>query len=299
MKMVQTSLLLMVLNIMAIAPAGCQQPGSTIQLTGSTPGDASILLSLHIPQTATVDFIRWNLQLATGETFQLEIVYGESQPNTLGFKHGGSKKAFTGRLEILQHSPYQKVYQLISNELNGNIRLAQLDNNTFHVLDDQYELMAGNGGWSYSLTNAKASEPGEIMLSGKAKAPVGTRLTYEGRTPCQDMARLHKEMQVSDECFKIKWKLVLNRDAETNQPTTCSIRNIADNEPRDITGTWTETKVGDATHEMLLYKISVPNLRDPLVLWVASDKVLYFVDQQNLLLNGNGDFSFVMNRNMN
>ena len=71
---------------------------SRIVLVGSTPGDALIKSLLTIKPEKQIDFIRWDLSLNEAENgsknFVLNIVFGEGQPNTRGFKGGGEKLSF-------------------------------------------------------------------------------------------------------------------------------------------------------------------------------------------------------------
>lgn len=62
---------------------------------GSTPCDPNIKTILQIPAGTVCDFTRWELTLQGDQeasAFLLNISYGESQPNTLGFKGGGAQR---------------------------------------------------------------------------------------------------------------------------------------------------------------------------------------------------------------
>jgi hypothetical protein len=103
-------------------------------------------------------------------------------------------------------------------------------------------------------------------------------------------------MKASDACFKIKWKLTLMRDSVTYQPTTCIIRNIVDNQPRDIMGRW-EIVMGTATNpHAIMYKITVYNLAEPILLFAGDDNVLFFINKHHEPMIGNKDFSFTVNQ---
>lgn len=64
-----------------------QKKNDKTVLLGCTPGDDLIISQLSIANETIIDFIKWDLTLdnSNHNTFMLNIVYGESQPNTLGF----------------------------------------------------------------------------------------------------------------------------------------------------------------------------------------------------------------------
>lgn len=269
---------------------------SEINLTGSTPGDQPIKTLLKIPAETKVDFIRWNLLLNDKNAFVLDINYGESQPNTLGFKKNGKMKTFKGSFSVSEVGNFKEVYRLKSSGFLSEILMVKLNDNIFHLLTSQNQMTPGNGGWSYSLNRAEPVKNDEISLSSYTNENKSTPLVYEGRTPCKEMADEHPEMKASSSCFKIKWKMTLNRDSVTNKPSTCSIRNIADNHPRDIIGTWEIVKGTPKNPTAIIYKIKVDNLSDPILLFAADDNALFFLDKNYEPMIGNKDFSFTMNR---
>ena len=74
-----------------------------IKFVASTPCDEQIKSIFKIPSDIKVDFIRWDLNLkntkSENQTFILNIVYGESKPNTLGFKVN-HEKTIEGEFKI-------------------------------------------------------------------------------------------------------------------------------------------------------------------------------------------------------
>src|SRR5688500_3542173 len=112
-----------------------ERPGtvrSTTQvvLVGSTPGDELIKSILSIPIDRTVDFIRWNLVLnnrdSNQNTYSLDIVYGESQPNTLGYKGGGEKLSFEGVFTISKKGAENingPIFHLESSKLPSKLKM--------------------------------------------------------------------------------------------------------------------------------------------------------------------------------
>ncbi|MBB6327532.1 hypothetical protein FHS59_003175 [Algoriphagus iocasae] len=267
-------------------------------LIGSTPGDDLIKTMLAIPNQTKVDFIRWNLILDNENVFTLDITYGESKPNTLDFI-SAEKQTFNGTYSIVNNrekNGFKEIYQLKSDGLPGIISMTQISENLFHILTPQNKLMNGNGGWSYSLNRKVAVDSGEILISSPIPDDKSLQQVFDGRTPCQEIAAGHPEMKVSITCFKLKWKLTLNRDSVTHLPTTCTIRTVVDNQPRDVSGTWAIIK-GTATNpEAIIYKIHANDLAEPISLLLGDENVLFFLDQDNIPLIGNEDFSFTMNK---
>src|SRR5688572_18888088 len=216
--------------------SAAEKPSPEFVLVASTPGDEPIKSKLAIPAETKVEFIRWELTLrdiqAPEDTFMLNINYGEGQPNTPGFKNGGEKRSIAGTYTIT-HSVNQtingEIYHLKSAQLTAEIAFVKLSNNLFHLLTSDGELMIGNGGWSYSLNR-------KPLLKPAAELPSLTRTTtlfidtarqviFDGRTPCQPFASEHL-VNVSSACFKKKWRIILNRDPVTHEPTTYTMRKI-------------------------------------------------------------------------
>jgi len=271
---------------------------SEIIFIGSTPGDETVKTMLTIPAEIMVDFIRWSLTLDNKNSFVLNIHYGEAQPNTLGFKGDGEKKTFKGTFSVSGNKNFKEVYHLKSPDLFTEISIAKLNENIFHLLTSQNQLMVGNGGWSYSLNRKEPVQNNEISIASKIGEDKSQQLVYDGRTPCQEIAKEHSEMKETSSCFKIKWRLILNRDSITHQPTTCTMRNVVDNQPRDIAGTWEVIKGTAANPDAIIYKIKVDNLVEPHLFLVGDDNVLFFLDKNNKPMIGNKDFSFTLNKKL-
>lgn len=269
-----------------------------IDLVGSTPGDASVKSMLSISADTEIDFIKWDLKLDGKNAFVLNITYGASQPNTLGFKGGGEKKTIKGSYLVTKNrdNPFKEVYRLRPDDLSEKISLVKISENTFHILTSENKLMIGNGGWSYSLNRKIPFDSGKILISSPVPDDTSLQLVFDGRTPCREFVTEHPEMNASPSCFKLKWRLILNRDPLTHLPTTCIIRNIVDNQPRNISGKWKIIK-GTATNpNAIIYSVVVDNLAEPVLLLVGDENVLYFLDKNSELLTGNENFGFVLNK---
>ena len=269
-----------------------------IHLVGSTPGEESIKSMLSISADANIDFIKWDLKLDSKKAFLLNITYGESQPNTLDFRGDGEKKIIKGKyfITINQDNPFKEVYRLMLDDSPEKISLLKLSENTFHILTFENKLMIGNGGWSYSLNRKEPIDSGKILISSPMSDNKSLQIVFDGRTPCQEFVTEYPEMNASPSCVKLKWKLILNRDSLTYLPTTCIIRNIVDNQPRDIIGKWEIIKGTKTNPNAIVYSVEVDNLTEPILLLVGDENVLYFLDKKRELLTGNENFSFALNK---
>lgn len=267
-----------------------------INFIGSTPGDESIKTQLGIEANTKIDFIRWDLKLSPENSFILNIQYGENQPNTLGFTGGGQSKVYIGNYTIVKKEN-KEIYQF--KTINLKLSMIRLGNNLFHILTPENKLMVGNGGWSYTLNN-KVPVQKEFKLPNLSEYNKSTQdpiaqVIYDGRTPCQEFAMEH-QMNVSQACFKLKWKLTLNRNPFHFQPTTYSIRKVVDNTPKDITGTWTIVKGTEVNPDAIIYQLDPDKPNQTISLLVVDENILYFLHRNQELFIGNGDFSFTLNK---
>lgn len=271
---------------------------NALVFTGSTPGDAQIKRILRIPEQTTVDFIQWNLVLEKDHQFTLAIHYGESQPNTLGFKNGGRKYTTKGSYKVSSTTHFKELYHLQASDLVDKISLVKLSENVLHLVTPAGEFMNGNGGWSYSLNRKKAIESNTIMIRSSDRQETAAQVIYDGRTPCREIAAEHPEMKVSAGCFKLKWQLILNRDPITYKPTTFSIRKVIDGKAQQIYGKWTIQKGTGALDGQIMYIIEPDKPAESISFLVADAHVLFFLNKMNQPYIGNSDFGFAMNRKL-
>lgn len=276
--------------IISLLLYACKALSSDITLVGSTPGDEQIKSLLAIPADSKIDFIRWNLVLNTQHTFSLDIVFGESKPNTMGFK-ADNKLSIKGEYNI-----NGAIYQLTSKQLPAGISIIKLNANVFHLLSPQKELLPGNGGWSYTL-NRKP-----VLNEGSAGLPVLTQLAtdtarqiiFEGRTPCREFADEYN-LSVQPDCFKLKWKLVLNKDPKTLQPATYLLYRTNTRESI-ITGNWAIGKGVPSNPNAIIYQLDPDQPEKSISLLLGDENVLFFLHKDKQLYTGNEDFSFTLNR---
>jgi len=281
-----------------------------VVFAGSTPGDEEIKSQLGIPYSAKVDFIRWNLILnsdnSTINTFALNIVYGEGQPNITGFKGGGIKLSFEGEYTVSQTKNDHlagEFYHLKSVNLPVEIRLLKLNENVLHILTAQYQLMIGNGGFSYNL-NRKDPIPAAPVnvsslqsLSSYPKTDSVLLGVFDGRTVCSaDLLQLNG---IKRGCNRIKWQLTLFQDPQTHTPATFQIKSVyvgVDDNVYTKTGKW-EIKQGiNSTPIVYLLKPEGDTRSVALAFLKADDNILFFLDKDLNLMVGNGDHSYTLNR---
>lgn len=277
-----------------------------IVLIASTPADSLIKTAFNINQATLVDFIRWDLKLKTGDnTFDLNINYGESQPNTSGFKKGGEKQAIKGTFTVSKSEKGEllgDVFELKSPKNQTFISFVKINDNLFHLLTSNKKLMVGNGGWSYTL-NRKNPLPNVSPTLPNVTPSVSllktTRLrdTFDGRTPCVDFAAQYL-LNVSQECFKLKWRLILYRDSVTKLPTTYALNRIL-HRSSAIVGKWSVHKGFGNNPDAVTFQLDPEKQRESLFFLVGDDNVLFFLDKKQQLFVGDNNFSYTLNRKLN
>lgn len=283
------------------------KPSFDMVLIASTPGDSLIKSALGIDQNRLVDFIRWDVGLNVSavegsRNFELHINYGESQPNTMGFKNGGEKKTVKGTFTISKSSNSElmsDVYNLTTSDNLIQISFIKLNDNLYHLLTPNHTLMVGNGGWSYSLNrkeslkNASSSLP-ILTPSVSLLKTGGFSEIFEGRTPCSDIDYVYN-LNANSGCLKIKWKLTLLRDSITALPTTYIVQRTQ-HRLNDIVGKWTILKGYGNNADAVVYQLDADQPDKTFYLLVGSDNVLFFLDKKQQLLVGDSNFSYTLNR---
>lgn len=270
---------------------------ATFELQASTPGDSLIKTMLNIEQSFPVDFIRWHIFLEPeGHTFELNISYGIGLANTLGFTSDGRKKSIKGSYQV-RNSTHGKVFQLKSQDNSVAFSFLQLNEDLYHLLDTDQKLLLGNGGWSYSL-NRKGSSTAQSQLPILATPASLSSFkplvaVFDGRTPCSELAQDYN-IPVSNECFKLKWRLTLYRDSSTLQPGKYTLTRIF-RRANAIEGTWSMVQKGEA----VIVQLHPKDPRDEALQFLVGDEnVLFFLDKKQRLLVGDENFSFALNRKL-
>lgn len=263
---------------------------------GSTPADDEIRTTLRIPNDGVVEFIRWQLTLNNDRTFKLELMFGESKPNTRDFKNGGRTLRLNGQYTLADSDGPQPVFDFIISGSAGSLKMVQVNANMLHIIGRDGKLMTGNGGWSYVLNNIKPRQGGNVHYRSRlAVSNFSPEEIYEGRTPCQDIAHEY-QLGVSEECFKLKWRLILNRNPETGSPTTYRIRKVVDNVPRDVTGKWRVIEGTASNPRAVVYQLDPDKPETSMFFLAADENILFFVTKELEYFDGNVDQSCALNR---
>ncbi len=308
--MATNRLILTVLLIFWTTFNACSQANTSTQpatvFVGSTPGDSFIRPLLNIPDKITIDFIRWDLALQNKEnkanTFTLNIMFGEGQPNTLGFKGGGEKRSFKGKYTVFENKDGMlngEVYQLKTDNSRTAISFIKLNDNLLHLLTPDNKLAVGNGGWSYTLNRKEPQVHISSGLPSLTTCPsllkdTARQIIYEGRTPCLDLARDY-HFRVSNDCIKLKWKFILHRDATTFQPTIYTL-DWTLSRSQTIQGKWKIINGLGPNSNVILYQLDPDKPNMTLSFLVGDKNVLFFLNKENQLFVGDSNFSFTLNR---
>jgi hypothetical protein len=258
-------------------------------LVGSIPGDAIAKYMLAIDQSENVDFIRLRIMLNEGDRrFDLRAVYGIGKPNTRDFENGGKTLAIKGDLEMIE-SGRHLIYRLVNQEEGVDLSMMRINDQIFHVLSPNGRLLTGNGGWNYTISLDGDKKKVSSELPNERKVEIlkdPATIVFAGRTPCVEIAR---ELKISfeEECFKLKWKLTLNRDPETGSPTTFQLqRTFRRSEP--IAGKWSIVKDAGS----VIYRLDAGD--GSRMSFLRFDDSLFFLDNAGRLIKGNEDFGYTL-----
>jgi hypothetical protein len=127
---------------------------------GSTPCDSLIRKSSGIPSGALCEFIKWNIEIDElrndSGIVRISYNYGESQPNTNGFKRGGTTKQVQGKIySIESETSGGRRFHVRSNDSVVELWLTEMDKNIFLFTDADGKLLVGNAGFSYVLNRVR------------------------------------------------------------------------------------------------------------------------------------------------
>jgi hypothetical protein len=247
-----------------------------VSYTASTPAGKQIRNFLGISPSDSIDFIRWLLKIKDAKEFIISCNYGLSKPNTNGFVHE-NKVAFSGTI-----TPKDDV--LILNYEGNTQGLQILNDNILHLLNNDGTLMAGNGGWSYTLNAMTQVSTKEINLKHQAVS-FKDSILFEGRTPCKGI----EEMMLGKtrpECYKKKWLVYLYKNAPTSG--TYRIGSTAGS----YKGKW---KLKEDAAGKTVYTLELNNGRTLNLLHVDNN-IVYLMNPNGELMVGDHDFSYSLNR---
>lgn len=266
------------LSLFASAVAGAKGP----TFTGSTPAHILIRNFLEISTTDSIDFIRWKLEIDSGN-FQLQCKYGLAQPGTPGFSNEQSV-TIVGQLTKRENHYYLK-------HKNKSISLLEVNANLFHFLDGDGRMLTGNGGYSYALNSTHP-----VLQDGFKIRSVHTSgknpQVYEGRTPCSELSAL-LGLNKSEACNKMKWYFLFYTDSVTGKPSYFLMSGMGYRKDSMARGHW-QMKTDPNGH--IIYQVYFDQWIRPLNLLKGDDNILFFTDANGRLLVGNENFSYTLNR---
>lgn len=251
-----------------------------IKYTASTPAAPLVRNFLGISLTDSIDFIRWNLSLE-GNQYSLKCNYGIGKPNTNGFINGGKKIEFNG-----EYREEKNVY-LLQNK-NQSLKLAELNANLLHILNNDNNLLIGNGGWSYTLNNLAPALTDQLNLPA-SQTRFKDSLVFEGRTPCG----VPGIIQPGKECYKLKWWIVLYAGGKESNSGKYYMLGTPWYEQGGKRGNW---KLITRQDGKIIYQLNDETNKPFIHLLKLDNGVVIFTDLNGNLLVGDHDFSYTLNR---
>jgi hypothetical protein len=117
---------------------------------------------------------------------------------------------------------------------------------------------------------------------------------FDGRTPCQELAKYLNEQQRM-ECIKIKWRLTLYKDNPATNSGNYSLQGFVYKKDHPREGRWQIIKGTPSNPEAIVYRLEQEG-EETLYLLKADDNILFFLDHDKNIMVGNRDFSYTLNR---
>jgi hypothetical protein len=168
------------------------------------------------------------------------------------------------------------------------LKLAELNSNLLHILNDDNTLLIGNGGWSYTLNNTAPAISGQIN-SIPAQTLMKDSMVFEGRTPCG----VPGIIPPGKECYKLKWWVVLYAPVPGSATASYYINGTPWREAGGKRGTW---KIVTRNNGRIIYQLNDENDKPFIHLLKLDDGVVIFTNEKGNLLVGDHDFSYTLNR---
>ena len=284
-----------------------QMPESS-EFVGSTLcGEMARSFLGGLPAGAPCHAITWRLTLGptrNGTSIaSVRAVYGippASNPNQMV---EGPKVALDGAWEMIAsaNDAVAPLYRVTIDRPRRSLSFVRITHDLIHLVDDGGRLMVGNGGWSYTLNRAeRAEKPGNPSNAPEMSYTISARGTgrtvfgvFEGRTPCAGIAQ-ELGIQPPAGCMKVKWRITLNQDPETSEPTTYKVEGSLHRQ-RAREGRWRIYRSSNLP-QTVLYELAPTSAEKPLVLLKVDDNLLFFLNQRHEALVGNAEFSYTLNR---
>ena len=246
--------------------------------TGSTPAAPVVRSFFGISQNESIDFIRWQLTLSD-DHYKLVCNYGVGKPNTSGFMNGGKHIEMSG---LLKREKSQ--YRLMN--VGKTLALAEVNNNLLHILDSEGHLIAGTGGWSYTLNNLDPIPSAQSAWLGQPVA-IKDSISFVGRTPCGVAGFADRK-----ECYKLKWAVVFYKGG-TAGSGKYRLWGSPWYKEGGRRGAW---KMVEEKDHRIFYLLNDDKGNEFARLLTLDENILAFTDAKGNLLVGNPDFSYTLNR---
>jgi hypothetical protein len=233
----------------------------------------------------------WNITFNTDKTYTLTANYGMSQPNTMGIKNGGTQVKMSG---TWTQEPETGIINLTSNS-GHQVSFLKITDGLIHLLDNEREMMTGNGGWSYTLNkvNSNLSADNNYFHKNSDKLISGV---FEGRTPCQDFLLAFTKSSVNspEGCQRIKWLITFYPDKVTGKPTKYV---FALPDRRESHRGTIEIINGTSTNpDAVVYRLNPDGNGQVIYLLKVNDNNLFFLDDKMNLLVGTKSLSYTLSK---
>jgi hypothetical protein len=249
---------------------------------GSTPAHKVVRDFLQISLTDSIDFIRWRIEMDAG-IYKLQCRYGLAKPGTPGFSNEQSV-AFDGQLSKSGH------FYFLKHKGQG-VSILEVNANVLHFLDNNNQMLIGNGGYSYALNNTDPIKVDAFNIPA-IQTSIKSPLVFEGRTPCRDLPAL-LGLNKSEACNKMKWYFLFYTDTITGKPSYFLMGGMGYRKETMARGTW---QIITEKDRRIIYRVYSDKWVRPLDLLKGDDNILFFIDVDGRLLVGNEDFSYTLNR---
>jgi hypothetical protein len=249
---------------------------------GCTPVESTVRKFFGISLTDSIDFMRWKLRLQY-DSYNVTVEYGLGKNGTPGFTNG-KQIVLTGKLK-------REGNHVDLVNITRTLSILLINKNLLHLLDEKQNLLIGNGGYSYGLSNVRVVKSDQINIPIR-KYTLNDYQVYEGRTPCQELSAI-SGMNKRPECNKMKWYMILYTDPKTHQPSYYLKGGRAYRKETMDRGKW---NISSGKDGRTIYTLSPE--KDPWSFYLVQvdDNILVFTDKEGNLLVGNEDFSYTLNR---
>ena len=155
-------------------------------------------------------------------------------------------------------------------------------------------LLSLSWGVCYAQSPIQGRVPAASTIIKPLEQGPGVFGVYDGRTPCQDIAK-SIGLAVTPDCFKLKWRVTLYQDPKSQLPTTYKLETTF-NRTEAATGKWSKIKLIRNNKEVIVYRLAAGTRKESLSFLRGDDNVLFFLDKNNELLAGDENFSYTLNR---